>query len=79
MIRLIREYDYWVDTTDFAYVVPVLESIIKLHSFGSRSKNPKVKSVPESQDAITRLLENYKVNLTDYIFLQTKQLPSINS
>ncbi len=69
MIRLIREYDYWVDTTDFAYVVPVLESIVKVHSFGSRSKHPKVKSVPESQDAIARLLENYKINLTDYISL----------
>lgn len=60
-IRVIQQYDYWVDTTDFVDVVPVLESIIKVYSFGSRSRHPKVKSVQGSQDDISRLLENYKI------------------
>lgn len=72
-IHLIRQYDYWVDTTDFADVVPVLESVMKVHSFGSASRHPKVKSVQESQDDIEKLLEKYKADPTEYIYSQIQQ------
>ena len=46
-IAKIGNYDYWVDTTEFVNIFPVTKSIIKIHSFDSINKHPKITVVKE--------------------------------
>ncbi|HKC04591.1 MAG TPA: hypothetical protein VKC54_01860 [Patescibacteria group bacterium] len=60
-IGRIREFDYWLDTTDLDTVLPSLQSIIDHHGFGSDIQ-PLAISVTTNPNLIGDLIRNYSLN-----------------
>ncbi len=60
-IKRIKEFDYWLDTTNFNDVLPILQSIIDYHSFGNNIP-PMAILVNSSHDLIENLIKKFSDN-----------------
>lgn len=60
-IRRIKEFDYWLDTTNFETVLPILQSVIRFHSFGSNIP-PAAIQVISNHDLIENLIKKFSDN-----------------
>lgn len=59
----IKNYDYWIDTTDFNEVVPAVISVIALTSFGEKARlHPRVIPIPENVGVIDKLISDYQIS-----------------
>lgn len=65
-IAKIKEYDYWVDTTEFTDILPVTRSIIEAHSIHSRFKHPKAIVIQENLDRMVQLVKAFSFDPNEY-------------
>jgi len=66
-ISRIFQYDYWIDTTEFNHIFPLVRSIVEVKSFQSSKVDLSKHLVKENPTKITKLIEAFSINAQEYI------------